>query len=183
MTVTRRIELQFERRLLEHPAAYHLRRMRMALWLYLVLLTRLLRGQDRLEIEPMQVALDMGLPEGTVRSWLGHLRRMQYLHVERLNGSARVTITRLGLPEPPPAPKPKFFTVRKLEQALGEQNNTAQLAEAIRYPDDVIKRALAGALAVPESGIRKSRTALFIFLLKKYANPQDGTEQDNDPRA
>jgi hypothetical protein len=173
MTVTRRIELQFERRLLQHPAAYHLRRMRLALWLYLLLLTRLPKGQDMLHIEPMQVALDMGLPEGTVRSWLGHLKRLKYLGMERLNGTLRLRITRLGLPEPPPAPRPRFFTLRKIERALGESGNEQQLEEAFKYPDEVIRRALAGALAVPEAEIRKSRTALFIYLLKKYANPQE----------
>ncbi len=168
-----RTRLEFERRLLEHPAAYHLRRMRLALWLYLDLLTRLLAGQDTLEVDPMAVAMDMGLPEGTVRSWLGHLRRMQYLKVERLNGTMRVRIGRLGLPEPPPAPKPRFFTVRKLERALGETGNEKQLEAALTFPDDVVKRALAGALAVPEAQIRKSRTALFVYLLKRYATPPE----------
>lgn len=59
-----RTKLEFERRLLEHPAAYHLRRMRLALWLYLDLLTRLPAGQDTIEVAPLDVAMDMGLPEG-----------------------------------------------------------------------------------------------------------------------
>jgi hypothetical protein len=168
-----RIRLEFERRLLEHPAAYHLRRMRLALWLYLDLLTRLPAGQDTLEVDPMAVAMEMGLPEGTVRSWLGHLRRMQYLSLEPLNGKVRIRVGRLGLPEPPPAPRPRFFTLRKLERALGETGNEKQLEEALAYGDDVLKRALAGALAVPEAQIRKSRTALFVYLLKRYAEPQE----------
>jgi len=172
----KRITLEFERRLLEHPAAYHLRRMRLALWLYLDLLTRLPAGQDTLAIDPQQVAMDMGLPEGTVRSWLGHLRRMKYLDLERRNGTIYARVGRLGLPEPPSAPRPRFFTVRKLERALGETDNAKQLEEAMKYPDDVIKRALAGALAVPEANIRKSRTALFIYLLKRYDPPP------SDPR-
>jgi hypothetical protein len=172
----KRISLEFERRLLEHPAAYHYRRMRLAVWLYLDLLTRLPAGEDTLAFDPQQVAMDMGLPEGTIRSWLGHLRRMQYVRLERRDGSLQVKIGRLGLPEPPPAPKPKFFTVRKLERALGERDTEKKLEEAVKYPDDVIKRALAGALAVPEANIRKSRTALFIYLLKRYDEPP------SDPR-
>jgi|CXWL01.1.fsa_nt_gi hypothetical protein len=172
----KRINLEFERRLLEHPAAYHFRRMRLSFWLYLDLLTRLPAGQDTLAVDPQQVAMEMGLPEGTVLSWLGHLRRMKYLDLERRNGTIHVRIGRLGLPEPPPAPKPKFFTVRKLERALGERDNGPQLEEAVKYPDDIIKRALAGALAVPEANIRKSRTALFIYLLKRYDEPP------SDPR-
>jgi len=164
-----RIKLEFERRLFEHPAAYHVRRMRLALWLYLELLTQLPAGTDTLDVDPTAVARSMGLPEGTVRSWLGHLRRMQYLKVERLDGTVRVKVGRLGLPEPPPAPKPRFFTVAKLERALGETGNEQQLEAALGFPDGVVKRALAGALAVPEAQIRKSRTALFIYLLKRYA--------------
>lgn len=180
MTQTRRISLEFERRLLEHPRAYHLRRMRMAIWLYLDLLVRLPRGDKALTIDYLSMAQDLGVPEGTVRTWLGHLRGMQYVRVERLNGSARVTVSRLGLPEPPPAPKPKFFTVRKLERALGEIGNAEQLETAVKCPDEVIRRALAGALAVPEAGIRKSRTALFVYLLKKYAQEQQ-EGPDTDP--
>lgn len=168
-----RTKLEFERRLLEHPAAYHLRRMRLALWLYLDLLTRLPAGQDVIEVAPLDVAMDMGLPEGTVRSWLGHLRRLHYLGVEQLNGKVRIRVSRLGLPEPPPAPKPRFFTLAKLERALGETGNEKQLEEALAHPDNIIKRALAGALAVPEAEIRKSRTALFVYLINRYDPPKE----------
>ena len=37
------------------------------------------------------------------------------------------------------------------------------------HSDEQIKRALAGTLAVPETQIRRSRTALFIYLLKRHA--------------
>lgn len=173
MPLTRRVHLEFERRLLEHPAAYHLRRMRLAVWLYVDLLTRLPAGQDTLECDLVDIALAMGIPEGTVRSWLGHLRRMQYLRVEHLNGKVRVRVGRLGLPEPPPAPRPHFFTLAKLKRALGGTGYEAELQEALKAPDEVIRRALAGALAVPEEQIRKSRTALFVYLLKRYAEPQE----------
>lgn len=175
--MSKRIGLEFEHRLLEHPAAYHVRRMRLAIWLYLDLLTRLPAGKDTLTVDPQQVAMDMGLPEGTVRSWLGHLRRMKYLDLEHRNGTIHARIGRLGLPEPPPAPKPRFFTVRKLERALGETGNEKQLEAALKHPDDTIKRALAGALAVPEANIRKSRIALFVYLLNRYDPPQE-----NPPR-
>ena len=38
------------------------------------------------------------------------------------------------------------------------------------HDDGVVKRALAGTLAVPETQIRRSRTALFIYLLKRHAH-------------
>jgi hypothetical protein len=50
---TPHIQLNFERRLLEHPAAYHLRRMRMASG-SIFSLTRLPAGQDTLEVNPVR---------------------------------------------------------------------------------------------------------------------------------
>src|SRR5437016_14334266 len=98
------ITLSLDRRLLEHPRAYHLRRMRAGIWLYLDLLARLPAGADSLEVEPAAIGRDMGLPEGTVRSWLGHLRKAGYLDAERLNGHVHVTMRRVQTPTPATAP-------------------------------------------------------------------------------
>lgn len=166
------ITLSLDRRILEHPRAYHLRRMRAGIWLYLDLLARLPAGAETFEVEPAAIGQDMGLPEGTVRSWLGHLRKAGYLDAVRLNGKVRVSMKRAESPEPeavPTAPV-RFFTVPKLQHALGEPGNDEALQAALSlYPDAVVKRALAGTLAVPETQIRRSRTALFIYLLKRHA--------------
>ena len=149
--------------------------MRAGIWLYLDLLARLPSGAETIEVEPAAIGRDMGLPEGTVRSWLGHLRKAGYLDAVRLNGSVRVTLKRpeaSATPRPAtPAPQPsRFFTVPKIQRALGESENEEALQAALGlYPDPVIQRALAGTLAVPESQIRRSRTALFIYLLKRHA--------------
>lgn len=168
------ITLQLDRRILEHPRAYHLRRMRAGLWLYLDLLARLPAGTDTFEVEPAAVGRDMGLPEGTVRSWLGHLRKSGYLEAVRLNGKTRVTIKHHSPPEPSAvatAQLTRFFSVTKLQRALGEKDNDDALQGALDAHDDgIVKRALAGTLAVPEKQIRRSRTALFIYLLKRHAH-------------
>ena len=173
MSSSEPITLSLDRRILEHPRAYHLRRMRAGLWLYLDLLARLPAGAETFEVEPAAIGRDMGLPEGTVRSWLGHLRKSGYLDAARLNGKVRVTIKRATSPDPPattPAVPTRFFTVAKLQRALGEPGNDEALQAALSlYLDPVIKRALAGTLAVPETQIRRSRTALFIYLLKRHA--------------
>jgi hypothetical protein len=173
MSSPKPITLSLDRRILEHPRAYHLRRMRAGLWLYLDLLARLPAGTDTFEVEPAAIGRDMGLPEGTVRSWLGHLRKSGYVEAVRLNGKSRVTVKHHSPPEPPAvatAQPTRFFTVAKLQRALAEPGNDEALQAALSlYPDAVIKRALAGTLAVPETQIRRSRTALFIYLLKRHA--------------
>lgn len=173
MSTPEPITLTLDRRLIEHPQAHHVRRMRIGLWLYLALLARLPAGAETLEIDPAALARDMGLPEGTVRSWLGHLRKAGYVGVERLNGTARVSFHRDQIPTPPVQKSTlpdRAFTVTKLENALGEPGQREALEAALGlYPDPVIRRALAGTLAVPSQRIRRSRTALFIYLLKRHA--------------
>ena len=167
------ITVSLDRRILEHPRAYHLRRMRAGLWLYLDLLARLPAGTGTIEVEPAAIGRDMGLPEGTVRSWLGHLRKAGYLDAVRINGKVRVTVRRPEAPEPtrPVTLTPtRFFSVAKIQRALGETSDENTLQAALNlYSDSVVKRALAGTLAVPETQIRRSRTALFIYLLKRHA--------------
>ena len=167
------ISLSLDRRILEHPRAYHLRRMRAGIWLYLDLLARLPAGAETFEVEPAAIGLDMGLPEGTIRSWLGHLRKAGYLDAVRLNGKVRVTMKRAEAPEPAPLVTPmptRFFTIAKIQRALGENSDGNTLQDVLNlHSDEVIKRALAGTLAVPETQIRRSRTALFIYLLKRHA--------------
>ena len=175
MSAHESITLSLDRRILEHPRAYHLRRMRAGLWLYLDLLARLPAGADTLEVEPAAVGRDMGLPEGTIRSWLGHLRKSGYLAAVRLNGTTRVTMKHTPVAKVPravaTAPPVRFFTAAKLQRALGEKDNEEALQAVLSlHGDDVVKRALAGTLAVPDTQIRRSRTALFIYLLKRHAH-------------
>lgn len=180
MSHPRPITLSLDRRILEHPQALHIRRMRSAVWLYLVLLARLPVGSDTIEVEPGNLSQTMGLPEGTIRSWLGHLHSSRYIEARKLNGMMRVRLKRTSVPEPPAAQAvpPRFFTVQKLTDALGESGYGRLLDEALAaHPDGVIQRALAGALAVPATEIRRSRTALFLYLLKRHAQ-----QPNDDPR-
>src|SRR5512138_2717230 len=125
------ITLQLDRRILEHPRAYHLRRMRAGLWLYLDLLARLPAGTDTFEVEPAAVGRDMGLPEGTVRSWLGHLRKAGYVEAVRLNGAIRLTIRKGFVAEPVAAPAERYFTVAKLQRMLKDKLSTEAFEEAL----------------------------------------------------
>lgn len=167
------LHLSLDRRLLEHPRGYHLRRMRQGIWLYLDLLARLPAGSESIEVEPAVVGEEIGLDEGTVRSWLGHLRKAGYVEAVRLNGKVCITIKKGFVPEPQVTPKERFFTVAKLQRMLKDKLNVEAFEAALKlYPDSVIRRALAGALAPPEDEIRRSRTALFLYLVKRYAHEQ-----------
>jgi hypothetical protein len=171
MTTHQPIMLTLERSFLEHPDALHLRRMRMALWLYLVLLAWLPQGQNVLAVNSAALALSMGLPEGTIRSWLGHLRKGHYITIEGQNGSLRITIKHAAKEPDSPSREPlrQLFTVPRLMRALGEKQDADALAAALsQYPTDVIRRALARTLAVPDEKIRRSRTALFLYLLTHH---------------
>src|SRR5438067_5429553 len=134
MSSSQPITLTLDRRILAHPRAYHLRRMRAGLWLYLDLLARLPAGAETFEVEPAAIGQEMGLPEGTIRSWLGHLRKAGYLDAVRLNGSVRVTLGGVHEPTPsdqPPTPRPsRMFTPEQLEDALGERGQRGSLETA-----------------------------------------------------
>jgi hypothetical protein len=167
------LHLTFDRRLLRHPRAYHLRRMRQGLWLYLDLLARTEGDAPSTEIDPAVVAGEMGVEEGFVRSWLGHLKKDGYVDAERLNGIIRVAVRRDRVPEPVEPQRHRFFTAAKLQRALGDSANLETFEFVLRdHPDTIIRQALAGTLAVPETQIRRSRTALFLFLLKRHAHAQ-----------
>jgi hypothetical protein len=175
------ITVRLDRRLLHHPRAFHLRRMRLGIWLYLDLVARLRPGETTLELEPAKAAADLGLSEGTVRSWLGHLNAGGYVRTERLNGVVRVTLRDVHPSTPSvvksarsPRTLSRFFTAAKLEDALGESGQRTALEAALSlYPDPVIRRALAATLAVPGPRIRRSRTALFLYLLKQKNHAQE----------
>ncbi len=171
MTHHNPITISISQRILEHPEAIHLRRMRAAIWLYLVLLGRIGSESDEIEIDPAETALAMGVHEGTIRSWIGHLRKWRYVDARRTNGSVLVRVRRAAATtasEPPKKPK-RVFAVENLAKSLGETDDREALEQVLEaHPDDVIRQALARTLAVPEEKIRKSRTALFLYLLKQH---------------
>lgn len=169
MSSTNSLTFTLDLRLLRHPRAYHLHRMRDGVWLYLDLLARLPAGSESVDVDPVVVGKDMGLPEGTVRAWLGHLRKAGYIGAERLNGHVRVIVKRGSVPEPATPVPERIFTIQKLQRMLKDNGNAESFEAALKlYPDPIIRRAVAGALAPPEEQIRRSRTALFLFLLKRY---------------
>lgn len=48
-------------------------------------------------------------------------------------------------------------------------NNQAYIAYCKKYPIEVIQQAFIQARELPEEKVKKSRSALFFYLVKKYA--------------
>ena len=171
MTHRPRSTISIDRTILEHPQAVHLHRIRAAIWLYLLLLDRLGEGSDSLEVNPSEVSQAMGVKEGTIRSWIGHLKKGRYIDARRTNGALVVKLrgTRVAIASESPKPPPRAFTVKQIVKSLGEGADPQAIQGVLAdYPDAVIRKALAATLAVPAERIRRSRTALFLFLLKRY---------------
>ncbi len=58
---------------------------------------------------------------------------------------------------------------RELARALGDEaNHAGYLSYAQQYPEPFLRDVLSQTLAVPIEKIRKSRAALFSFLIYKY---------------
>lgn len=63
---------------------------------------------------------------------------------------------------------------RELAEALGDQASLdLYRAYVLAYPDVLLRRALAEARSVPQERIKKSRGALFTYLVRKYARRSD----------
>ena len=155
--------------------ATHGKRMRQAIWLYLYLLLAVNPATGKRILSPRHIAKEMGLKEETVRSWLGHLRRQGYASVERQGDLVAVTVTKWPKRKPQAASesvnRKSPLTPEALAKALGSDPSDPFLREVVMGEDLTrIQEVLAQVTRVPEERIRKSRLALFRYLLKK-TNP------------
>ena len=61
-----------------------------------------------------------------------------------------------------------------IAKAFEDENHIPMYRSLIsKFDKTAIKRAFDEAQAIPESKIKKSRTALFIYLVKKYGNTKN----------
>lgn len=154
----------------------HYRRMRQAIWLYLYLLLAVNHGTGKRLLSPAAIAREMGVSEPTVRSWLGHLRKAGYLTTERQGSLVRVGITKwketIQRTEAPLGPRKAAggasipVTAETLTKELGCGPDEAFLRDIVTREDPArIREVLDKVLEVPESRIKKSRLALFRYLI------------------
>ncbi len=167
--------------------AKHFRAMKQSLWLYLYLLLAVNRATGTRLLSPGAVAREMGIREETIRSWLGHLRRQGYVRVERVGSHLHVTVKKWGqesvketlhsTPASKKAPEngdhtpprsESLLTPEELARRLGAEPVDEFLTEAVEEVDAAtLEDIVAQVERVPEERIRKSRLALFRYLLKR----------------
>lgn len=169
------------RGLVADPEARHVHRMRQAVWLYLYLLLAANPETGKRLLSPGLIAREMGLREETVRSWLGHLRGGGYVTLERQGDLVLVTVnkwrqarapraTRAQKPDPARKRPQTGLTPETLARALGCAPGEPFLGEVLANEDpERIRTALEEVARVPEEKIRKSRLALFRFLITKHS--------------
>ena len=184
--------------------AKHYRKMGQAIWLYLYLIANANFKTGILTSQFNDIASEMGLPEATVRSWLGHLTKRHYVSVRRERGEVVFKIAKWKTFPLEPAETlatgqvrkssklrklPSFFSsnkvlteseAQKLAQYIANDFKETKnlhfiLAVCRQHSTKIIKEAFTKVSAMPAERIRKSRSALFIYLTKKYAQ---GKQQD-----
>ena len=66
-----------------------------------------------------------------------------------------------------------------IAQGLGEAEYVTIFRSLVmHYPEAMIQRAYEEALAIPAEKVRKSRGAIFNYLVKKYAHQHQQDEKD-----
>lgn len=175
----------FPVRLLADPR--HARTMHSALWLYLVLRAAAAPDTGRLQVAVEDLARVLDLKPAAVSSLLGRLRTHGYVETRRVHGQLEIRIVdwtptaQSSPPSPRPIPEPDHASGLALEiaTAFGDVGNLARYEDLVeRFPEALVRQAFREARLMPRARVRKSRGALFTFLLKNYADTNDSEESD-----
>ncbi len=164
--------IDIRRGLVVDAQAQHLRRMRQTIWVYLYVLLAVNRTTGVRLIDPGIAAAQMGIAEATVRSSLGHLRKQGYLRIERDGQLLRVTVTKWRSVGRESTTVPRKRVVALSADALAARLGGNALdpfwKDAVtQLPARVIRDLLDQVERVPAEKIRKSREALFRYLVQQ----------------
>lgn len=177
--------------LVADPQAKHYHRMNSSIWLFLYLLTTVNHKTGRLTTSIETIATQMGVKANTVDSWLGILKSKDYVELVKNNGQTMIQIARWrkvaplyllkSVPEtlskkPTKTERRQPFVsefekeANEVASQLDDTDNAAAYIHLFnKYPRDIIDKALKAVKSLPDEKIKKSRGALFTFLVKKYA--------------
>jgi len=168
----------------------HYRRLKNALWIYLYLIIFANPKNGKLTTGISIIAKATGFQEETIRSWLGVLKKWQYISIEKqgknfifkvnrwkklfkafedLKSNSSITPTkgrRTSISKF--LPKDPKELAKYIAEDLDVKSSLTHLEKICRaYHRDVIVKAFNKLKEVPEQKV-KSKIALFIYLTKKY---------------
>ena len=164
----------------------HYRTLRDSMWLYLALVL-LVEEDGAVHKSLPEIGKLTGIKEATLRSWAGHLRKAGFIRLKCAPGARDLVIyvhgSRNTKPEPPgPGQRdasanhsPAIVALAAfVRRGLGDETEPLEsyLALCEQVPREVVKTAFEQARRVPQEQIRKSRAALFRYLIQTYANKQ-----------
>ena len=173
------------------PNVTHYNMIKQAIWLYLYLLIHASKKTNRVDLSVADIAAETGFKTETIAGWLGQLRKHNFIRMDR--DSSTVTITRIWqyrqignhlIENQESGARSNTKTkgkevsrkadaisesAQKLARELGESDN-ASFYERIcsTYSAGDIERTLSKVIKIPSSQIKKSRAALFNYLIKSY---------------
>lgn len=173
----------------------HYYRLKHAIWLYLYLLIEANHRTGRVLTTLEKISSDMGLDIQLLITFLGHLKRWNYVSTQKESGQILFKIAKWksipGLQELLEAKGKNADSSKKKQQktkrALQEEHPLVkEIVTAFddkgsqpyyeqlcaKYPEELILRTFKKVQALPDDKIKKSRGALFTYLLKQYASHQ-----------
>lgn len=182
------------------PNAKHYHRIKQAIWFYLYLIAYSNLKTGKLIASLSDVSEQMGIQEDTISSWLGHLKKLNYVTSTKQDDKCLFRITKwknifndqevsITNPEKYNPIKGRFSrknnTILRVEKAtLSELGKV--IAEELKakesvsyfehlcqlYPKEIVLKSFKETIELPSTKIKKTRSALFVYLVKKYAQLQ-----------
>ena len=189
------------RGLTHDPDGRHYFRMKHAVWLYLYLLIEANYRTGRVVTSIEKIRQDTGIETNLLCSFLGHLKQWNYVSTEKQNGHILFKISKWKTvpefddflsngnkkandaakkpktsrkPAKPAKPNP---LAQEIVQSFQDKDNLSFYEQVCsQYSEDLIRRILQKVQEIPDEKIKKSRGALFTYLIKQY----DPKKQNNN---
>ncbi|MCB9503233.1 MAG: hypothetical protein H6696_14985 [Deferribacteres bacterium] len=180
----------------------HYEILKQSIWLYVYCLAKCHPITGSLTTNIDKIAGDLQLKKATVQSWSGQLRKANLISIRKYgdiklirltnwpaknNEHSNKAQTQESVKQKQTCQRSKITKIDAKSEALNNQATPENLANTLNapdqmklfeqicqdYPHHLIHKSLQDAQAVPDENIKKSRLALFVFLIKKYANQQE----------
>jgi hypothetical protein len=165
--------------LVQNRNGFHYAQMKQAIWLYVFVILNVDLNKGSINLKYTDISRLTGIREPIIRTWLGQLSKYQYLNIKKMGSNVKIS-----LPNALRKRYPNENDEIENNESIKDQTLANQIAHTLKEPDKIdmfqdlvkkhnaslIRRALREASAIPNSRIKKSRAALFYFLINKYAS-------------